>query len=338
MSTDRGWDPALWRQMSEQIGIAGLIIPEEYGGAGFGPVELCIVMEEMGRSLACAPLLGSSVAAAAALLQCADERTKKTLLPGIATGESIGCLATAEPNGRWDIAGIEMIARETGDGFVLDGEKRFVLEGANADVLLVAARSDEGLSLFRVDANSNGVTRSRVPALDLTRSLAHLEFAAAPAIKVSRGNIEPQLNQVQALTIAAIAADQAGGMQICLELSTDYAKTRLQFGRPIGSYQAIKHKCADMLVDVEFAKTAAYNALFTAAEAPDDLIEAAAMAKSYCSEAYFGATMDMIQIHGGMGFTWEHPAHLYFKRAKASQVLFGDSPHHREVISERLGL
>jgi alkylation response protein AidB-like acyl-CoA dehydrogenase len=338
MSSARGWDPDVWKQMAEEIGLAGLIVPEEYGGAGFGPVELCLVMEEMGRTLACSPFLASSVAATQALLACADEATKKTLLPQLATGDTLATLATAEPNGRWDIAGIEMQARSKDDGWLLDGRKRFVLDGHNADVLLVAARTDEGIGLFQVDADASGLSRTPIPELDLTRKLTDVELAATPATLVSSGDQTAALEQVLAFVVAALAAEQVGGAQTCLEMATDYAKTRLQFGRPIGSYQAIKHKCADMLCEVEFAKTAAYNALFTAAEAPDELREAAAIAKSYCSEAYFHAAAENIQIHGGMGFTWEHPAHLYFKRAKASELLYGDGAHHREALANQLGL
>ena len=337
MATDSGYDREVWTQMAEQLGLAGLIIPEEHGGAGFGYVELLIAMEEMGRALLCAPYLGTAVFSANALLHCADDSTQKELLAGIASGEKIVSVAHAEPNGRWDLAGIEMRARAKGDDFELDGTKSWVLDGHGADTLLVVARSDEGLALFRVDAAAEGLTRDLVPSLDLTRKLAHLNFAATPATQVSRGDQTENLEKVLSLTLAALAAEQVGGAQKCLEMSVEYAQTRLQFGRPIGSFQAIKHKCADMLVSVEFAKSAAYNACFAAAEG-ESLREAAAVAKSYCSESYFHAAADCIQIHGGMGFTWEHPAHLYFKRAKASDLLFGDAAHHREALAGLIGI
>jgi alkylation response protein AidB-like acyl-CoA dehydrogenase len=338
MSSERGYAPDLWAQMAEQLGLAGLIIPEEHGGAGFSYVELLIVMEEMGRALLCSPYLGTAVFAANALLECADPATQKEVLAGIASGEKIVSVAYAEPNGRFDLAGVEMRARSKGSGHELDGTKSWVLDGAAADTLLVVAKTDEGLGLFRVEGVAEGVTRTLVPSLDLTRKLAHLEFAAAPAQLVSAGDQEAALARVLARTLAALAAEQVGGAQMCLEMATEYAKTRLQFGRPIGSYQAIKHKCADMLVAVEFARSAATAACFGAAEDAADLLESAALAKSYCSEAYFHAAADNIQIHGGMGFTWEHPAHLYFKRAKASDLLFGDAAHHREVLADLIGL
>ncbi len=338
MATERGYDPAIWTQMAEELGLAGLIIPEIHGGAEFTPVELLIVMEEMGRALLCSPYLGTAVQSASAIQACCDETTQKELLAEIAAGRAIVSLAHAEPNGRWDLAGIEMRAREKGDGFELDGKKCWVLDGHSADVLLVVARTDAGLELVRVNADAEGLTRTLVPSLDPTRKLAHVEFAATPAQRVSQGDQTEALVKVLGLTLAALAAEQVGGTQMCLEMATDYAKSRLQFGRPIGSYQAIKHKCADMLVETEFAKSAAYNALFAAAEDADDFLECASMAKSYCSDAYFHAAAENIQIHGGMGFTWEHPAHLYFKRAKASGLLYGEAAHHREVLAERLGL
>ncbi len=338
MTSERGFDPQVWALMAEQLGLAGLIVPEEYGGAGFGAVELMLAMEETGRALLCSPLLGTSVFAAQALLACADEATRKDLLPPVAAGRSIVSVAIAEPSGRWDLGGIGMRARKTGAGLALDGAKSWVLDGHGADVILVVARGDAGLGLFRVDGSAEGLSRTLVPSLDLTRKLAHLDFTATPATPISQGDQSEALERVLAFTLAALAAEQVGGAQACLDMATGYARTRLQFGRPIGSYQAIKHKCADMLVAVEFARSAAYRACFAAAAESDELREAAALAKSYCSETYFRAASDNLQIHGGMGFTWEHPAHLYLKRAKASELLFGSAAHHREELARIVGI
>jgi len=338
MAGERGYDPGVWTQMAEQLGPAGLIIPEQYGGAGYGYVELLIVMEEMGRALLCAPYLGTAVFATNALLHCADETTQKELLTGIAAGETLASVAHAEPKAGWNLGKIEMRARKSGDAWELSGTKVWVLDGHVADVLLVVARTDDGLSLFRVAADAQGLTRSLVPTLDTTRKLARIDFASTPAARVSAGDQREALERVLALTLAALAAEQVGGAQVCLETATEYAKTRLQFGRPIGSYQAIKHKCADMLVEVEFAKSAAYAACFAADDDEEDLRERAALAKSYCSEAYFHAAAENIQIHGGMGFTWELPVHLYFKRAKASELFLGDAAHHREVLADLVGI
>jgi alkylation response protein AidB-like acyl-CoA dehydrogenase len=296
-------------------------------------------MEEMGRALLCAPYLGTAVFATNTLLLCAEAPTQKELLAEIAAGRRIVSVAHAEPNGRWDVAGIALRARAKGDGFELDGTKAWVLDGHVAHTLLVAARTeDDRLGLFRVDAPAEGLTRTLVPSLDTTRKLATVELAATPARLVSRGDQTANVERALALTVCALAAEQVGGAQRCLEMATEYAKARLQFGRPIGSYQAIKHKCADMLVAVEFAKSAAYSACTAAAENSADLLEAAALAKAYCSEAYFEVAAENIQVHGGMGFTWEHPAHLYFKRAKASDLLLGDSAYHRERLADLVGI
>jgi alkylation response protein AidB-like acyl-CoA dehydrogenase len=295
-------------------------------------------MEEMGRSLLCAPYLGTAVFATNALIGCADETTRKELLVGIAAGTTTAAVAHAEPNGRWDLAGIEMQAAKSGDEFSLSGSKSWVLDGHTVDEILVAARHGEGLSLFRVAADAPGLKRTLTPTLDITRKLATLDFAKTPATLISQGDQTEALGRVLALTQAALAAEQVGGAQLCLEMATDYAKTRLQFGRPIGSYQAIKHKCANMLVEVELAKSAAYAACFGAADGDDDFLELAALAKYYCSESYFHAAAENIQIHGGMGFTWELPCHLYFKRAKSSELFLGDASHHREVLATLVGI
>jgi alkylation response protein AidB-like acyl-CoA dehydrogenase len=334
MASERGFDEAVWKQMAEEIGLAGLIIDEAHGGAGMSYVELLVVMEQMGRALLCSPFLSTAVFGASALAACADEPTRKELLAGIASGKTRVAVAHAEPGGRWDLGAITMVAK----GGKLTGTKTLVIDGHSADVLLVVARDGKGLGLYRVDADAQGLTRTRLPELDLTRRLARVDFEKTPATKVSQGDQTAALEKVLGLVVAALTAEQVGGAQKCLDMATEYAKTRLQFGRPIGSYQAIKHKCAEMLVSVEFAKSAAYNACFAAAEDADDFLECASLAKAYCSEAYFHAAADTIQIHGGMGFTWEHPAHLYFKRAKSSELLFGDAPHHREAVAARLGL
>jgi alkylation response protein AidB-like acyl-CoA dehydrogenase len=338
MVSELGYDPELWKQLAEELGLVGLIIPEPHGGAGLSAVELLIAMEEMGRALLCAPFLGTSVFAASALLGCASELAQKELLPKIAAGACIASVAFAEPNGRWDLAGITLRAAGAGPNVTLTGEKTLVLDGCAASVLLVVARSDAGLELLRVDASAPGLTRTAIPPLDLTRKLARVKFAGTPATRISSGDQTESFARVLGLVCAALAAEQVGGAQRVLEMGTEYAKTRLQFGRPIGSYQGIKHKLAEMLVSVEMAKSAAYNALFGHAANEPDFLESAALAKAYCSEAYFKAAADNIQIHGGMGFTWEAAPHLYFKRAKASELLFGDAAHHREALAKHVGL
>ena len=339
METEEGNDDAVWEQMATQMGLQGLIIPEEYGGSGYSYVELIVVLEEMGRRLLCAPYFSTVVLAANTLLHADDETAKKELLPGLASGETKATLAFTEENGRWDESGVELTATKAGDGWTLSGSKMFVLDGHTADLILVAARTDAGVSLFHLAGDASGLTRTALSTMDQTRKQAKLDFADAPATLIGTdGAGWAVLERVLDLTAVALAAEQVGGAQECLEMAVEYAKVRVQFGRPIGSFQAIKHKCADMLLEVESAKSAAYYAGWCAAELNDELPTVASLAKAYCSEAYFHTSAENIQIHGGIGFTWEHPAHLYFKRAKSSELLFGDPSYHRELLAQRLGI
>jgi alkylation response protein AidB-like acyl-CoA dehydrogenase len=321
METDNGFDTAVWTQMAEQMGLQGLHIPEEYGGSGFGYVELGIVLEEMGRSLLCAPFFSSVVLAANTLIHSGDEAAKKAYLPGIASGETIATLAYTEPSGKWDESGITMQASGSAGSYTLTGTKMFVIDGHTANLLIVAARTGAGVSLFAVEGDAAGLTRTALSTMDQTRKQAKIEFANTPATLIgAEGKGWDILSTVLDLAAVGLAAEQVGGAQKVLEMAVEYAKVRVQFGRPIGSFQAIKHKCADMLLEVESAKSAAYYGLWCASEMNEELPSVASLAKAYCSEAYFHATAENIQIHGGIGFTWEHPAHLYFKRAKSSRA------------------
>jgi alkylation response protein AidB-like acyl-CoA dehydrogenase len=339
METESGFDRAVWAQMAEQMGLQGLHTPEEFGGSGFTYVELGIVLEEMGRALLCAPFFSTVVLAANALLLTGDQAAKKDYLPGIASGETIATLAFTEPSGKWDESGIEMQASKSADGYTLTGTKMYVLDGHTADLILVVARTDAGISLFAVDGDADGLTRTPLSTMDQTRKQARLDFEGTPARLIeSEGIGWDFMARVLDLVAVGLAAEQVGGAQKVLEMAVEYAKVRVQFGRPIGSFQAIKHKCADMLLEVESAKSAAYYGMWCAAEMDDELPSVASMAKAYCSEAYFHAAAENIQIHGGIGFTWEHPAHLYFKRAKSSELLFGDPTYHRELLAQRIGI
>jgi alkylation response protein AidB-like acyl-CoA dehydrogenase len=339
METEAGYDETVWRQMAEQMGLQGLSIPEEFGGSGFSFIELGIVLEEMGRSLLCAPFFSTVVLAANTLQHSGDDAAKKDYLPGIASGETIATVAFTEPSGKWDEAGIEMQATAAGDGWTLSGTKMFVLDGHTANLIIVAARTPAGVSLFAVDGDASGLTRSALSTMDQTRKQAKLEFEDTPAKLIGTdGDGWNVLNKVLDLVAIGLAAEQVGGAQKVLDMAVEYAKVRVQFGRPIGSFQAIKHKCADMLLEVESAKSAAYYGMWCASELNDELPSVASLAKAYCSEAYFHATAENIQIHGGIGFTWEHPAHLYFKRAKSSELLFGDPTYHRELLAQRIGI
>ncbi|MCH7644644.1 MAG: acyl-CoA/acyl-ACP dehydrogenase [Myxococcales bacterium] len=337
MASEQGYDPASWSRMAEELGIVGLIVSERHGGAGFGMVELAIVAEEMGRVLLCAPYLSSAVLATSALELAADEAAQNEILPKLASGEATGTLAFSEVASPWDLSAIAMAAESNGGAFQLSGEKTYVLDGCVASEIVVAARVDGELALFRVAGDASGLSREALPPLDPTRKLAALRFERTPAMRISSGDATRGLERALERAIVALTAEQLGGAQRVLDMATDYAKTRFQFGRPIGSFQVIKHQCADMLVEVEFARSAVYNAAFASEEDPKSASIAAWMAKSYCSEAYLDAANRNIQIHGGMGFTWEHSAHLFFKRAKASEVLFGSPSFYRERMAASLG-
>jgi alkylation response protein AidB-like acyl-CoA dehydrogenase len=339
METEDGYDPAVWSQMAEQLGLQGLAIPEEFGGSGYSAIELGIVLEEMGRALLTAPFFSTVVLAANTLLQSGDDSAKKDYLPGIASGETIATVAFTEPSGKWDESGITLEATSSGDGYTLSGTKSFVLDGHIANLIIVAARTSAGVSLFAVDGDASGLTRTSLSTMDQTRKQAKLEFANTPARLIGTdGGGWDTLSTVLDLVAVGLAAEEVGGAQKVLDMAVEYAKVRVQFGRPIGSFQAIKHKCADMLLEVESAKSAAYYGMWCASEMNDELPSVASLAKAYCSEAYFHAAAENIQIHGGIGFTWEHPAHLYFKRAKSSELLFGDPTYHRELLAQRIGI
>jgi len=347
METDTGFDPKLWADIAEQ-GWQAMAIPEAYGGAGFTFMEQAILMEEMGRSLFPAPFLSSIVLGADLILTAGSEGQKLELLPGVASGERRVALAQVEESGTWDSSGISMVAKRDGDAFVLDGIKSFVLDGHTADTLLVVVRTtegssgDEGISLLVVDATAPGVSRRRLETMDMTRKQAEIVFSGVrvpeSALLGAEGTGWAALQDTLTRAVVALSFEQVGGAQTCLDMSVEYAKVRVQFGRPIGSFQAIKHKCADMLVDVEAAKSAAYYAGWAVTEDDPEVAIVAPLAKSYCSEAYFHCAAENIQIHGGIGFTWEHDAHLYFKRAKTDELLFGTPAQHRAVLADRLGL
>jgi len=339
METSNGVDPAVWAQMGEQMGLQGLIIPEEFGGSGFTQIELGVVLEEMGRALLCAPFFSTVVLAANTLLQSGDKAAMTKYLPGIASGEKTATLASTEPSGKWDEKGITMEAKGSGTDFKLNGTKMFVIDGHTANLVIVAARTTKGVSLFAVDGDANGLTRTALSTMDQTRKQAKLEFKDVSGELIgTEGKGWDVLSTVFDLAAVSLAAEQVGGAQKVLDMAVEYAKVRVQFGRPIGSFQAIKHKCADMLLEVESAKSAAYYGMWCASEMNAELPSVASLAKAYCSEAYFHAAAENIQIHGGIGFTWEHPAHLYFKRAKSSELLFGDPTYHRELLAQRIGI
>jgi len=344
MDTEDGLDQGVWEQAGAQLGLQGLAIPESYGGAGFSFAEQAIVLEEFGAALYGGPYLASAVLAATALLASPDEGARGELLPGIASGETIATLAFTEDDGSWDPAAIRLAAAKDGEAWRLDGHKSFVLDGATAGLILVVAATDAGLSLFAVQADAvpadtGGLTRVTLPTMDQTRKLARLEFAATPARLIgSPGDAAAILDRTLDVAAIALAAEQLGGAQRALDMAVGYAKVREQFGRPIGSFQTIKHRCADLLLEVESLRSAVGYAAAAVAEGSAEIPVLASLAKAYASETFFHVAAENIQIHGGIGFTWEHDAHLYFKRAKSSELFLGDPAYHRERLATRIGL
>jgi alkylation response protein AidB-like acyl-CoA dehydrogenase len=347
MATDSGMDAAVWSSMAKELGWLGLTIPERYEGLGLGPVDQLPLLEEMGRQLFCAPFFSTVCLGVNFLNLAATEDQKREYLPRIARGELTVALALTEAGGRWDAHGITATAVPDGSDYVLCGAKRYVLDGHSADLLLVAARAEqssgaEGISVFAVPKGAKGLEPKLLPTMDQTRKQAEIALDSVRVPASARigepGSGWPSLHRTLDLAASALAAEQVGGAEACLDMAVGYAKVRRQFGRPIGSFQAIKHACAEMLVKVEAARSAAYYAAAVAEAGTDDLRTAAALAKSYCSEAFFHCASENIQVHGGIGFTWEHDAHLFFKRAKSSESLLGDPVHHREVLADCLGL
>ncbi|MER6996357.1 acyl-CoA dehydrogenase family protein [Streptomyces sp. NPDC000410] len=323
---------AAWQPLTEQIGAAALAVPEQYGGLGCGAVETHVVVSELGRALSPVPYIGSAVLATQALLASGDERACAELLPGLADGAAVGALAWAE-GGSWDPEAITTRAERAPDGaWLLTGAKEHVLAGPEVpDLLLVFARTDAGLCLFRLDDVRDGFVP--LPTMDRTRPQARVALDRAPATLVgAEGDGARVLARVRDVACAALAAEQAGAAERALEITVQYAKDRVQFGRPIGSFQAVKHRLADLHAEVVAARSLALAAAYA-----DCAPELAAAAKAACSEAYEKVAGEMIQLHGGIGITWEHAAHDFFKRAHSGRHLLGAPAVHRERLARLLG-
>jgi alkylation response protein AidB-like acyl-CoA dehydrogenase len=345
--TPAGFDRGTWKQMAEELGLQGLALPEACGGQGFGFLELGIALEEMGRQLAGGPFLASAVLGAQAIRNAASEEVQAELLPALASGDSIASLAVFERSGPLAPASIPAECRSSAGGWRVSGEKDLVIDGQNADLLVVAARApgstgDDGIALLAVRADAPGVETQPVPGLDLTRKLAHVTLREAPArLLAPPGAGGPALARTLDQAALALAAEAVGAAARCLEMAVDYARGRVQFARPIGSFQAIQHKAAEVLLELESARSAAYWSWWVASRpevAPEALAEAASLAKATCGDALTRAAAESLQIHGGVGFTWESDCHLYYRRAKAMELLFGDPVHHRARLAVQLGL
>ena len=334
MARGEGADRAMWDQMATQIGMQALIIPETYGGLGAGLLELVLVLEELGAALACPSFLPTAIATQT-LLAAGDEAAQAAWLPGIADGTTFATVAVVpDPDAPQTVD-----ARPAANGWVLDGVVEAVADGLGADLIIVAADAPGGPAFFALEGRTPGLRRVAVRSTDLTRPMARLELAAVPAAPLGGEDPAEVLPLVVDLAGLLVSAEQIGGARRCADMAADYARTRYQFGRPIGDFQAVAHKCVDMLLAVESARAAVYHAASLAsAGASAEFALAAPLAKSASTEASLAVAADNIQVHGGIGFTWEHPAHLYLRRALADGTYMGDARLHRELLVRLLGL
>lgn len=331
-----GHDEKLWTVLCERIGVAALVIPERFDGLGVGVRELQLVAEELGRGVTPSPLLGTSLTTLA-LLGADDEAAASRLLPELAQG-AVGALAWAGPEGRWSTepTGVALQASGHGGATVLHGTAHYVLDGDLAAVLLVVAARDGDLALYEVDPAHPSVHRAHTPSMDTTRRFATVRLYGVPATRLGTADYRPALERVRDAACSVLAAEQVGAAARALEITVDYTKNRVQFGRPIGSFQALKHRMADLHVLVEAARSAVYAAGAALDAGEPDSARAALTAKVYCSEALNAVAAEMIQLHGGIAITWEHDAHLYFKRAHSSTQLFGAPHEHLARLASSL--
>lgn len=351
MATEQGFDTEVWQRITSQMYWQAIHIPEQYGGMGLGYVELAAMLEQMGRYLLCSPFYSTVCLATNALLIAGNEGQKAEYLTQICEGSLTATLAYTGASGQWGAEAVEAIVSREGDKFVLNGTLRYVPDGHTAGLIIIAARTagsvaGSGISLFAVPADTAGLQRKWLPTMDQTRKQAEITLnnvtVPATALMGEEGGAWPQLEKVIQLATVAVAAEQMGGAQQVLDLTVEYTKERVQFGRPIAGFQAVKHKAANMMLKTEVSRSAVYYAACVAEEAmkggslAGELGEAASVAKAYCSDAYFQNSGDAIQLHGGVGFTWEYDVHLYFKRAKSSEIFLGNGAYHREKVAQLL--
>ena len=347
MDGSEGMTPELWKKLAEQ-GWLGLIVPEAYGGMGLGVVDLVVLMEEMGRAVVPGPFFSTVLLGGLSILEAGSEAQKKAWLPKLTSGEARATLAWMEPSADLGARGVTLSAAAKGNGYVLNGSKLFVPDAHSADLIVVAARTasgrtpEDGITLFLLPKATSGLTVTLLPTMDQTRKLCEVTFkdvaAGADTVMGQAGAGWASLARVLDRATVGLCAEMCGGAQKVLDMTVEYAKIRQAFGRPIGSYQGVKHRAADMLVDVENSKSITYYAAWAMDEGVPEGPLAVSMAKAYVSDAYRRVAGAGIQLHGGIGFTWEHDLHLYFKRAKGSEFTFGDATWHRERVAQLVNL
>ena len=329
MESEPRFDPAVWSRLGSELGVLGMSVPEADGGVGGSLVDQAVAVEEFGAALACGPLFGTVYLAIPALVACPPGAARDELLTTLTEGERTAAFAVCDSAGTFDPAAVTVRAEDE----ALTGTLDRVVDGDAADVILVAAHGSDGLGLYAVEAAD--VARTALITMDLTRPQATVTLDHTPARRLcGPGEAERVITHALEVGSALLAVEQVGAAQHLLDLSVEYAKSRLQFGRQIGSFQAIKHKLADMLVDLEHARSTAYHAVWALTDGSDDPALAVSIAQATCSAALSRIAADAIQVHGGIGFTWEHQAHLYFKRATTDAALLGSAEQHRSRVAE----
>ncbi len=332
MESEPRFDPKVWRRLGTELGVLGLAVPEADGGAGGTLIDQAVAVEELGAALACGPVFGTVFLAIPALVAASAGPVRDDLLGALTEGTRTAAFAVPDRAGAFDAAAVNVSVAADG---TLSGTVDRVVDADASDVVLVAASGSDGVALYAVDAAGTGVQRTPLVTLDLTRPQASIAFTDAPAQLVAGADeAERVITHAFQVASALLAAEQVGAAQHLLDLSVEYAKSRLQFGRPIGSFQAVKHRLADCLVDLEHARSAAYHAVWALTDATDDPALAASIAQATASAAFAKVAADTIQVHGGIGFTWEHQAHLYFKRATTDAALLGSAEAHRSRVAE----
>lgn len=333
MSTADGWNTELWQRISHDLEPAGLMLSTKHGGSELSATELAYLLEESGGSLFCSPLFATAGLAVPLLIALDDENMLNTYGPALSSGELTATVALSEDDGRWGTQKVATTASRTSDGWRINGSKNYVVDGATADLALVVARTDKGVSVFAVDHDASGLTAQPLVTMDQTRKMARLEFTDVVATRIGPTDAATAIDQAAHVSRALLAAEQVGGAQRCLDMAVEYAKTRIQFGRPIGAFQAIKQRLADMLIQVESGRSAAYAAARAASDDDPELPAIARVAALTATEAFNYVSAQNIQLHGGIGFTWEHDAHLYFKRARSSALILGTEDDHLEALA-----
>ena len=338
VKTEAGWDEGLWQQFSEQAGLPALLVPEEYDGAGATLVEAMIAMEELGRGIVPSPFFATTAFGVVPILTFGSDAQKQELLPSIAAGEITVTTALTEPSGNWGPHGVEMVAAGTGATVTLSGTKSFVIDGHTADKIIVVAKTGDQYGLYVVDGDASGLTRTKQTTLDLTRPMATLEFKNVPATALGEPGSWDRISHVLDVAATLLAAEMVGAMEASMTMAVEYAKVRNQFSRAIGSFQGIKHRLSEMAVEVDTARAATWYAAYAGAEGQDDFATAALVAKATAAAGFAFTASWTVQVHGGIGFTWDHDAQLYYRKAKSTELLLGSTTDTWLELADRIGV